>query len=118
MLFYLKASRALMFFALLIISLPSSADFERKPTVNEKNSYSFDLPEIGKIQVELSFRDCFDVLCDTAIDVKWRHDNQALTKKIIEGGYPRISNIQADENGLIISNSGGRYESEDARFRK
>ncbi len=113
----MKLIKIYPFFILLSINLFSYADSKvgLTPKIDEENIYSFNLPKVGKIKVSVHLSECFDALCDTSLELSWQKDNKTITKKLIEDGYPVISKIQGDENGLIVSSSGNRYNSDEYR---
>jgi len=110
----MKPTEVLFFILLLLASNTYADSYEGKPG-NEKLSI-FNLPNAGEISVISNQGECYCPLRGTSLKINWQVKGKKHTQQLINDGYPAISKIQGDDDGVIITSVGNRFDSDEFRY--
>jgi len=102
----------ILFFLLLLQNQYLYADSESK----KGKGLLLNLPNIGKLDISLNQDDCDSKLCDTSLNINWTTKRGSSNQQLLKDDYPRIYKVFTDEDGLIVSSFGNKYDSEEYRY--
>lgn len=112
----MKLINILIFLLLQTSNAFADTNQSSKVSPTNQNTITFNLSDAGKINVISNQDECYCPLRDTSLIINWQVNGKEHTQQLINDGYPTISNIQGDDDGVIITNPGNRFDSDEFRY--